>query len=72
MDEILEPLAKAKPEDPMAQVRLAKSRRQIGFVMAQKLGDSAAGETYLRQAHRDRSRVPGQETRRRHFPARAG
>ena len=30
MDEILEPLAKAKPEDPMAQVRLAKSRRRSG------------------------------------------
>ena len=50
MDEILETMAKANPEDPMAQFRLARSRRQLGFVAAQKLGNSGAGQTYLRQA----------------------
>jgi serine/threonine protein kinase/tetratricopeptide (TPR) repeat protein len=50
MDEIVESLAKASPDDPMAQMRLARSRRQIGFVTAQMLGDSPTGEKYLREA----------------------
>ena len=50
MDEILETMAKANPLDPMAQFRLARSRRQLGFVAAHKIGDSGAGQTYLRQA----------------------
>ncbi len=50
MDEIIETLAKANPDDPMAQFRLARTRRQLGFVAAQKLGDSAAGRSYLLQA----------------------
>jgi eukaryotic-like serine/threonine-protein kinase len=50
MDEIIETLAKASPDDVMAQFRLARSRRQLGFVAAQRLGDSATGQNYLRQA----------------------
>ena len=50
MDEIIQTLAKASPDDAMAQFRLARSRRQLGFVAAQKIGDSALGQKYLREA----------------------
>ncbi len=50
MDELIETQAKANPGDPMAQFRLARTRRLLGSVAAQKLGDSALGQTYLKQA----------------------
>jgi tetratricopeptide (TPR) repeat protein len=50
MDQIIETLAKADPGDTFAQFRLARTRRQLGAVAMQKLGDSATGQSYLRQA----------------------
>jgi tetratricopeptide (TPR) repeat protein len=50
MDEIIDTMAKASPADPLAQFRLARTRRQLGFVAMNKLGDSAQGQNYLRQA----------------------
>ena len=50
MDQLIETQAKANPGDPMAQFRLARTRRLLGSVAAQKLGDSALAQTYLKQA----------------------
>ena len=50
MDEIIETLAKADPADATAQFRLARTRRLLGFVAMNKLGDTGQGQAYLRQA----------------------
>ena len=61
MDEIVERLAEANPDDLMAQIRLAQSRRQIGFVTAQKLGDAADGREVPSAGDRDQSCVPAKK-----------
>ena len=50
MDEIIEKMAKASPSDVLAQFRLARTRRQLGFVAVTKLGESEQGQKYLREA----------------------
>ena len=47
---LVETRAKENPADLMRQLRLAKSRRQIGFVAMNRLGDLATAQRYLREA----------------------
>jgi len=49
-DAIVAKLAATDPGDLKAQVRLARSRRQLGFVAVHRLGDTDGGRRYLRQA----------------------
>jgi tetratricopeptide (TPR) repeat protein len=49
-DAIAETLEMADPGDRAARVRLARSRRQLGFIALQKLGDTEAAQRYLGQA----------------------
>jgi len=50
VDAIVTRLAAADPGDLAAQTRLARSRRQLGFVALQHLGDTEGGRQYFRQA----------------------
>jgi len=49
-DAIVEKLAAATSGDLTAQVRLARSRRQLGFMAVHRLGDTDGGRRYLHQA----------------------
>jgi eukaryotic-like serine/threonine-protein kinase len=50
MDELIESRAKDDPADLSRQIRVAKIRRQRGFVALTRLGDSDLARQYFRQA----------------------
>jgi len=50
MDSIVEKLAAASPGDLRAQIQRGRSRRQLGHVLVQRLGDTEGGRQYLLQA----------------------
>jgi tetratricopeptide (TPR) repeat protein len=47
---MMERLVTAAPDDLAAQIRLAKSRRRLGFISLHRLGDAEGARRYLRQA----------------------
>ena len=49
-DAIAETLEMADPGDRAARIRLARSRRHLGFIALRRLGDTEAAQRYLRQA----------------------
>jgi eukaryotic-like serine/threonine-protein kinase len=50
MDSLIETRAKDNPGDLERQIRLAKSRRQLGFIAIKHLGDAKLATDYFRQA----------------------
>ncbi len=50
MDRLIEMRAEDNPADLERQLRLAKSRRQLGFIAMTRLGDTATAQNYFRQA----------------------
>ncbi len=72
MDALIETRAKDDPGDLMRQIRLARSRRQLGFVAMNRLGDAAACSGLHAPGDRDRSGLPGEEARQRRLQDRPG
>ncbi len=50
VDEIVARFAAAAPADPGAQIRLARSQRQLGFLAGRKIGDIDGSRRYLLRA----------------------
>jgi eukaryotic-like serine/threonine-protein kinase len=50
MAEIIEQLASVTPNDPWARVRLGRTKRQLGNIAHEKLGDSARAIKYINEA----------------------
>ena len=72
MDELIEARAKDDPTDLERQIRVAKIRRQRGFVALDSPGRLCARRAVLPPGHRDRSGVPGKGTRERQIQDRPG
>ena len=67
MDEIIETLAKANPDDAMAQFRLARSRRQLGFVAAQNWAIRALARPIFARRSRSIAAVLPRSPTKTHF-----